>query len=198
VLLDLLNNYGVRLLAPLDWRWFYGDAVFIVDPWLWLSLGLGIWVTRRRLSAGPARIALLLAAVYIAGMVVSAHAARDIVANAWRAERGRPVERLMVGPEPVTPLTRAVIIDAGDHYESGTFTWWPRRVTFDAATVPKNQDRPEVAAARGDPRVSAFLVWSRFPFWTIEPSPDGARVTVADMRFMAGGARFSASTIVPR
>src|ERR1043166_2774327 len=31
--LDFLNNYGVRLLAPLEWRWFYGDAVFIVDPW---------------------------------------------------------------------------------------------------------------------------------------------------------------------
>src|SRR5262245_36731429 len=25
VLLDLLNNYGVRPLAPFDWRWLYGD-----------------------------------------------------------------------------------------------------------------------------------------------------------------------------
>ncbi|GIX31755.1 MAG: hypothetical protein KatS3mg124_2227 [Porticoccaceae bacterium] len=37
--LDWLNNYGVRLLAPFDWRWFYGDALFIVDPWLWLAAG---------------------------------------------------------------------------------------------------------------------------------------------------------------
>src|ERR671930_1973206 len=28
VFLDYLNNYGVRLLAPADWRWFYGDALF--------------------------------------------------------------------------------------------------------------------------------------------------------------------------
>jgi membrane-bound metal-dependent hydrolase YbcI (DUF457 family) len=27
VFLDYLNNYGVRLLTPFDWRWFYGDAV---------------------------------------------------------------------------------------------------------------------------------------------------------------------------
>src|SRR5262245_28776737 len=28
VFLDLLNNYGVRLLTPFSWRWFYGDSVF--------------------------------------------------------------------------------------------------------------------------------------------------------------------------
>ncbi len=36
---DWLNNYGVRLLMPFDGRWFYGDALFVIDPWLWLLLG---------------------------------------------------------------------------------------------------------------------------------------------------------------
>lgn len=35
-LLDWLNTYGVRLLMPFDERWFYGDTLFIIDPWLWL------------------------------------------------------------------------------------------------------------------------------------------------------------------
>ena len=38
-LLDWLNNYGVRLLMPFSDRWFYGDTLFIVDPWLWVILG---------------------------------------------------------------------------------------------------------------------------------------------------------------
>jgi inner membrane protein len=38
-LMDWTNNYGVRPLLPWDGRWFYGDLVFIIDPWLWLSLG---------------------------------------------------------------------------------------------------------------------------------------------------------------
>ncbi len=47
-LLDALNTYGVRLLAPFDDRWYYGDAVFIVDPWLWLILaGAGYLGSRR-------------------------------------------------------------------------------------------------------------------------------------------------------
>src|SRR3989442_1539912 len=38
-LMDWTNNYGVRLLLPLNPRWFYGDFVFIIDPFLWLILG---------------------------------------------------------------------------------------------------------------------------------------------------------------
>ena len=37
--LDWLNNYGMRWLMPFDGRWSYGDALFIVDPWIWLALG---------------------------------------------------------------------------------------------------------------------------------------------------------------
>ena len=48
VFLDFLNNYGIRLLTPFEWRWFYGDTLFIIDPWLWLTLGLGVWLSRRR------------------------------------------------------------------------------------------------------------------------------------------------------
>src|SRR5438067_3535368 len=38
-LLDWMNNYGVRFLLPWNGRWFYGDLLFIVDPYIWLMLG---------------------------------------------------------------------------------------------------------------------------------------------------------------
>lgn len=38
-LLDWTNNYGVRPLLPWSGRWYYGDLVFIVDPWIWLVVG---------------------------------------------------------------------------------------------------------------------------------------------------------------
>jgi inner membrane protein len=34
--LDWMNTYGVRVLMPFDGRWFYGDSIFIIDPWMWL------------------------------------------------------------------------------------------------------------------------------------------------------------------
>ena len=44
--LDWLNNYGMRWLMPFRPTWSYGDAVFIMDPWLWLVLGCG-WLAPR-------------------------------------------------------------------------------------------------------------------------------------------------------
>src|SRR6266446_3498951 len=38
-LMDWTNNYGVRLLLPWSSKWFYGDLVFIVDPFLWALFG---------------------------------------------------------------------------------------------------------------------------------------------------------------
>jgi inner membrane protein len=195
VFLDYLNNYGVRLLTPFDWRWLYGDAVFIIDPWLWLVLGVGVWLARRRHAAVWSRRALVVASIYIAAMLVSARVARAIVNERWVDAHGTQPRALMVGPTFVSPMTRDVIVDAGDHYERGTFSW-PSTLDLSTEHIPKNDDRPEVAAARDAPHIRALLVWSRFPFWTLEPAEGGTRVTVIDARFMVRGA-FSASTVVP-
>jgi inner membrane protein len=44
--MDFTNNYGVRPLLPFSRRWFYGDIIFVVDPWVWLILGSTVvWLT---------------------------------------------------------------------------------------------------------------------------------------------------------
>jgi inner membrane protein len=60
--LDWLNTYGMRWLMPLDGRWFYGDAVFIVDPWIWLGLGGALFLVT---SKGSVRLL-----VWIVGAVL--------------------------------------------------------------------------------------------------------------------------------
>jgi inner membrane protein len=40
LVLDGWNSYGVHPFWPLSSRWFYGDAVFILEPWIWLLLGV--------------------------------------------------------------------------------------------------------------------------------------------------------------
>jgi inner membrane protein len=206
VFLDFLNTYGIRLLAPFDWRWFYGDAVFIIDPWLWLMLGAGVWLSARRASTWPARAALAAAAMYVAVMLGAASWSRGVVLEAW-AGQGRAAPRaVMVGPMAVTPFRKQIIVDAGDHYQTGELRLFPSRVSFDSAAVPKNENEAEVRMARQAPPVRAFLVWSRFPFYALEPGPDGVHVSVSDMRFAnAGGlrsavarGRFTQTVIVPR
>ncbi len=44
--LDFTNSYGVRPLLPFNDKWFYGDFIFVVDPWIWLILGASlVWLT---------------------------------------------------------------------------------------------------------------------------------------------------------
>jgi hypothetical protein len=100
----------------------------------------------------------------------------------------------------VTPFTRVVIVDDGDRYDVGTFRWWDGSVSFEPMGVPKNDRAPEVAKAREQsPRVREFLVWARFPAWTLAAAPAGIDVTVVDLRFRSrfvNGAVFQASTVV--
>ena len=46
--LDWLNTYGVRFLMPFDGRWFYGDALFIIDPWVWLLSGSAVVIAHSK------------------------------------------------------------------------------------------------------------------------------------------------------
>jgi inner membrane protein len=199
VFLDYLNNYGVRLLAPFDWRWFYGDALFIADVWLWLALGAGIWLSRRQRRVTPARGALLFACVYIAAMLASAQAARGTVIDIWRQTRSIEPRAVMVGPVPLTPFARAVIVDEGDRYQTGVFRWWTTGVVLDPEPILKHAGDPRVAVAKAESdNVRQFLVWARFPFWTFEPDAAGSRVNVMDVRFMGPARRmtFVASAVV--
>lgn len=51
LLLDWTNSYGVHPFWPLDNRWFYGDAVFIVEPWLWVvAIPALLWGVRSRVG----------------------------------------------------------------------------------------------------------------------------------------------------
>ena len=42
--LDWLNTYGVRPFLPFSNRWYYGDVLFILDPWTWLILGGSLYL----------------------------------------------------------------------------------------------------------------------------------------------------------
>lgn len=70
VLLDFGNNYGVHPFWPLNSGWFYGDAIFIIEPWLLLILaGCALGATATRVGRG-----LLLSCV--SGVLILAWAHR--------------------------------------------------------------------------------------------------------------------------
>ena len=187
-LLDWLNTYGVRFLAPFDWTWFYGDAVFIVDPWLWLVLGgavlLGRWVAPARAAAAG----LAVAALYAGALVASSAAGRVLVVDALERGEGRSVFDLMAGPEALDPFHRQVVAETPDGYRVGRLSWLEQpRVEMEATPAPKitpwREPPPAVRAALAAPDVRGFVTWMRFPTFEVEQTADGYTVHLIDLRY---------------
>lgn len=74
--LDWLNTYGIRLLIPFDQRWFYGDTLFIIDPWLWLVLGGALFLGHSRSGRSLGRWGALGAVTTLGVMAVAPSGAR--------------------------------------------------------------------------------------------------------------------------
>jgi inner membrane protein len=81
--LDWLNTYGMRWWLPFDGRWTYGDAVFIIDPWLWLGLGGAVFLARSR--GRPARFGWAAVAVATSLLVLGTGMAPLPARAAWIA-----------------------------------------------------------------------------------------------------------------
>jgi inner membrane protein len=198
-LLDWLNTYGVRFLMPFSGRWFYGDTLFIIDLWLWLALLIGIVVSRVRAQrntprpARPARIAIVVVAVYIVAMAVSSHIGRSIVE---RQAIGHYADRVMVSPVPVTPFRRRVVRDLDENYEVGELTLGSN-VRYRAFEMVPSRRRTALADAALKTREgAAFLLWSRFPLFAAEPGSEGTHVRISDLRYVDARGRGWASIVV--
>ncbi|MEO6392427.1 MAG: metal-dependent hydrolase [Pyrinomonadaceae bacterium] len=70
-ILDWTNNYGIRPFLPWSDQWYYGDLVFVFDPWLWLLLGGAAFVvtanSRARIFVWTILGTILSATILIAG-----------------------------------------------------------------------------------------------------------------------------------
>jgi inner membrane protein len=185
-LLDFATSYGTRLLEPLSHRWFYGDAIFIIDPWIWLMLILGLEMSWRAERLGknwtsPAMWAFAAILGYIA--LNFAISARAVAATRPLVERVAQPQMIVAGEVPIEFWKRRMVWrgdgvgGAGDYNPLAGLN----HVTLDPAIVPLRLDDPRLsAAARRDRHVRAFLFWSRMPM-VVE---QGGRAFLTDQRFV--------------
>lgn len=67
-LLDWTNNYGMRFFLPWSSKWYYGDLVYIIDPYMWLLLGGTCFLLSAKTMGGKviwATVAAVLTALVI-------------------------------------------------------------------------------------------------------------------------------------
>ena len=157
VFLDFLNSYGVRLLMPFSPRWFYGDALVVVDPWLYVMLGANV-VARGVVAEGLGRAGRATGTRFMVTPVFGNPFRREVVIDMGdRYEKG------------------VVWFDPMPHFRPAGFG------------IDTRLQDPEVQAAIASPRAQAFLMWSRFPFAAIDNGTSPPRVWLNDYRYASTG-----------
>lgn len=181
-LLDWLNTYGIRLLMPFSGRWFNGDAVFIIDPWVWLLLGAALFLPRR--TARHVRVLGAVAVAYILAMVVLSRAAEAVGRSAASAEGITEVEEVLFQPALADPFSGQLIVVTPDAYHVGRFGWFAKPWAALADTVPRGPWADDVVIrAQQDAGARDFLTWARLPYAAIDTAGGRTAVIFRDIRF---------------
>jgi inner membrane protein len=120
LVLDFGNSYGVHPFHPIDPRWFYGDAVFIIEPWLWALLG-GPLLLRSTRPGRRGAVALAGWAAFVALSFALSGAARDAVRDAVSRDPRGALRDVIQNPNPLQPLCWVVITVEEDE-AAGTYT----------------------------------------------------------------------------
>ena len=196
-LFDWFNNYGIRLLEPFSSEWFYGDTLFIIDPWIIAMLGVWVWFSLRRELSGnpgwarPARAALAGVAAFVG---LNLAIVLEVVAQATRTV---PQATMIVANAVPLAFWRREVLVRSDRlygsYRSKAF------LALKGEQSPRQigMADPRIAEwSRHDPAAQAFLFWSRMPVAELHPD----RIVLRDQRFLdprvAG--RFSVTLRPPR
>jgi inner membrane protein len=198
-LLDLMNTYGTRVLEPFSHRWFYADTLFIVDPWIWVMLILGLEMSWRAERLGrdwrrPAAWAFTAMLLYIG--LNAAISARAVELTRPLVERVASPRMIVAGEVPLTFWKRKMIWRGDSVGGFGEYNLLEglNHASLDPELVPLRLDDPRLAgAAKRDRRVRAFLFWSRMPMVTVE----NGHAYVTDQRFFEPGRASSSNFLVP-
>lgn len=196
--MDWLNSYGIRLLSPFSNQWFAGDTLFIIDLWIWIALGAGWWISRRREKAGrpdwqkPAIVSFTAVCAYIfANGLITGHAEASTASEVRRA--GLYPELVVANPVPLAFWQRDVLWRGNGEYGAATYSVgsYP---AFVGLPMPTGMDDPRVPlATQRNANAAAFLFWSRMPV----SRTDGRDLVLTDQRFASSLTRGNFQVRVP-
>jgi inner membrane protein len=197
-LLDLMNTYGTRVLDPFSDRWFYADTLFIMDPWIWITLILGLemsWRAERlwRNWQRPAAWAFTAMLLYVG--INAAISARAVAVTRPLVEAIAPPRMIVAGEVPLAFWKRRMIWRGDAVGGSGTYNPLEglNHASLDPRIVPLRLDDPRLAAAaKRDAHVRAFLYWSRMPIVHVE----GRHAYLTDQRFFEPGRSSSSNFLI--
>lgn len=191
VLLDWMNNYGVRPLFPFDRGWHAASLVFIFDPLLFIILVAALVLPslfrliNSEVGAAPSRfparswaLGALLAIAALIGLRGVEHARARGLAVAESAETGTAANQpetsvvllprqVLISPDPLSPFRWHGAADFGAFVQLEEIDSIHGTVSPSDERLDKAPDSPDLAAAKASHLGQVYLDWSPMPVLSI-------------------------------
>ncbi len=157
IFLDLTNQYGVKILAPLDWTSYALSLTFIVDPYVIIPLLLAIIFSLKFKKQAKFLyiVALLFITLYIGAKAYLKGEARYFLKQKVEAHQYR------VYPLPNDFCRWWFVVKFSDEYITGVVDIFGKRVYLDSKYKIKNDE--VILKSKDSSSVKAFLNFAKHP-----------------------------------
>jgi len=197
--LDVLNNYGVKLLWPFSSKWFAWDIADSVDAWIIFILLASLLLpelfrliheeigskSKRHRGQRGAIAGLILVALFIAGRSFAHQRAVALLDS--REYRAQAPLAVAAFPKPTNPFAWRGLVETDNALFRVDVPLGPG-VVFDPDLADAHF-KPEPSLVLNNAAATAtaveFLTFARFPIAAVQPNGDGYEVRFRDMRFAA-------------
>jgi inner membrane protein len=181
-LLDLANTYGLRPFLPWQSRWYYGDVLPIIDPYLDAILLIGIlagetFKDNKRLMTCMS-IGLLL--IYVGGRIELRNLAAAELETL--AARTAGTEKWSVAPEFLNPLVWNGIIQTPKEMLKVNIEPLDKIMT-EVSRIDRGRPAQVPQQALRSESASVLLAFARFPIMRGQQTDSGFRLLIFDYRF---------------
>jgi len=196
--LDLLTTYSVQLFSPLSTAWYHADGLFIIDFWIWLTLGIAIFVSRRTEQAGghwrrlpQAALALVIAYIGINLLITGR-------ADAHVREFRPHAQAVFASPPPFWSWRRDIVWREDGCYGRAAYDPFHGFIPGNTCEPTNMQDPIVRLSLHRDRSLVRFLKWSILPQAEIKRGRCATTVTIGDARYgELGKSRLARESIIP-
>jgi len=180
--LDWANTYGVRPFLPFEGSWYYGDTLFIIDPFLDSILLVGVILGSRHAGKHKkaAILTFALGFAYLIGMLTLRQIATGQLGTYLGQRRG--ITKLAVAPQFMQPFRWTGLIETPADVSSLAINLLTGSIS-QQDRMPKEVDSPVTRAAQATRTGAIFLNFARFPVTRVTTTAEGYRVYLIDFRF---------------
>ena len=182
--MDLTNQYGTRILSPLDWEKYSLDLSFIIDPYITVGLLLCTvfgWRNRKRASS-IAAVTLILIVSYFGIKYYLHNKTEDFLKARLDANT------YQVCPLPNDLLRWWFVARSGDEYITGFADLFSQRVCIQKRYLNNRNKDPFISRSMEDGLMKSFLYFAKYPYPEVRRE-DGMVVVIwreLAYAFMAG------------